>query len=296
MLENQSVEAETDSESTSTPSAQTSAPAFVSELSQVKPLEWMAVAGGLVLALAFWWLDSIFTSKAEDRLDTQYFELHSAAIAAALTALVAYALLTSAGWRHLAGVSGQWVPQGLRRSVVVVVACLVPLIAIRASQWDTPLRVLAVSLENIAGALMAEFVFRGVVLVFIASALAKHRYGVLWAAVATALIDAAVGGGGSLVVVGFVSSLCLTAVVLECRSIWPAVVLHALLNLFVDIPFDAQGMPGSSGWKTVSLLLLAAGAGFALKRLSDAAQPCTALMSANVAPIEPAYTSFNPLG
>lgn len=290
------MEAETDSESTPTPAAQTNAPAFVGELSQVKPLEWLAAVGGLVLALAFWWLDSILTSKAEDRLDTEYFELHSAAIAAVLTALAAYALLTSAGWRHLAGVSGQWVPRGLRRSVVVVAACLVPLFAIRASQWDTPLRVLAVSVENVAGAAMDEFVFRGVVLVFIASALAKHRYGILWAAIATAVIDAAVGGGGSPVVLGFLLSLSLTAIVLECRSIWPAVVLHALLNLFVDIPFDSDGMPGSSGWKTVSLLLLAAGAGFALKRLSDAAQPWTALMNANVAPIEPADSSFNPLG
>ncbi|MCP4958922.1 MAG: CPBP family intramembrane metalloprotease [Actinomycetia bacterium] len=272
-----------------------SLPAPILELRDLGVRGWMAIGGGVLLAIGFTWLRTVITGRAESELDTEFFELHSSTIASGLSGLAVIALLTSAGWRHLAGVSGTWVRQGLIPSGLVIVACVLPLVTILDSSWETPWRVGWVTIDHLADSFFVEVLFRGLVFVFIANALRRHHYGVLWSTVVTALIYGIVGGGWSMLLWGTLLSIVFTMMTLDCRSIWPAVALHGLFEAFSDLPFDAQGVPGSTGWRTVSLLLLAVAAIVALRRLAAIRDPWTALMSVNVAPLVPA-APVKPLG
>lgn len=248
-------------------------------------VDWLWIGVTLLAGAALMVLANITTDIADGWVEGEHGEAWTSAIGHGLAAALILAGLIAVGWTHEAGVSSDYQRRGLRPSALIVAACLIPALALIGSSWEPVERIGSVAADVAANGLFDEFAFRGLLMVFIARKLADHEHGLLIAAVVVALTFGIVHLSPAMLLLGPLFSLAFTRLVLDTNSIWPAVVLHALVDWFFEFPFLADGTAEGSGWRVWSVLLVIAAAAVAIRRLAVERAAWQSLMSPNIVPV-----------
>ena len=243
--------------------------------------EWAWVGLAVAIAIFGRFVDSRFDTSATSRLDVEHTDLYASAIGQVLTAAVLAAVLVGLGWDHEAALTSQRRQGRLRSSWVLLVGVVVPLLAVTDSSWDAPGRLGATVVDLATLALFDGLLLRGLVFVLVARCLARHRHGVLMAAIVVSVLF---GVLNTNVVLPFLG-LALIWLTVETRSVWPSVAVHFGYELFADVPFDAAGEPQGSAWGIVGGVVVIVAGVLAARHLAEVDDPWPALMSQNVAPV-----------
>jgi len=252
--------------------------------------QWAWLASGFVMAISLIVVRDKFVAEAEQRLTWEHADLYSQAFGQAAAGLIVLMLITALGLSHEAGmheagITSDWQRRKMTGSWVLMVGCLLPVLAIRGSSWNSVGRLGAVAAEFASTAFLEGVGFLGLIFVFLARRLASHDHGVFISAVATAVIYAATQGSGSMFIMAPFFVLAFIWLLFEVRSIWPVVVLFTLFRWLAGLPFDMDGAGEGSGWVTVAKLVVVVAAGLAVRRLVTITDPWQAVMSENVAPV-----------
>ncbi len=252
---------------------------------EISMRQWAWLASGFVIAIGLIVVRDKFVTEAEQRLTWEHADLYSQAFGQAAAGLIVLLLITALGLSHEAGITSDWQRRKMTGSWVLIVGCLLPVLAVRGSSWNSIGRLGAAAAEFASTAFLEAVGFLGLIFVFLARRLANHDHGVFISAVATAIIYAATQGSASMLIMAPFFVLAFIWLLFEVRSIWPVVVLFTLFQWLAGLPFDTDGAGEGSGLATVAKLVVVVAAGLAVRRLVTTTDPWQAVMSENVAPV-----------
>jgi membrane protease YdiL (CAAX protease family) len=188
---------------------------------------------------------------------------HKAHIVAGLQqsalALIVIAVAARAHWLGRARILSRPHWPASRWALIIIPSGLIPLAAVRNIDWSQHATVLASVFDFVTTGIVEELIFRGVVLTGLSIGLAGRRHAMPITVVVSSALFGLLHLSPVVVVFATVYGLAFAHLAIGTRTIWIGVVVHALFDLFTDLP-QATKQGGSRWYVPVALLFVLAGA------------------------------------